>query len=205
MTNQIPLKPSHPAVELTKSILLGLVLLAAGFAIGASAMFLHLSRKFLQRIEQPPIAAEMMLKRITEELHLTEQQKEKLKPILKHHFQQLENLRTQLRPQIFQLWQQMDKDIQDILTEPQRQRWQQRVQQFQQRMPMFRGPFPDQPPRQFRHDRNGRRARPPIDLLPEGQPVPPHPPYPPSVEPPLSPPAPTPPPPAEMPEEFHQP
>lgn len=205
MTNQIPLKPTHPAVELTKSILLGLVLLAAGFAIGASAMFLHLSKKFLQRIEQPPIAAEMMLKRITDDLHLTEQQKEKLKPILKHHFQQLENLRTQIRPQIVQLWQQMDKDIQEILTEPQRQRWQQRVQQFQQRMPMLRGQFPDQPHRQFRPDRNGRRPRPPRDIPPQSQPLPPNLPYPPALESPPSPPPPPPPEPAETPEPFQQP
>lgn len=198
MTHQIPVKPPHPAVELVKSILLGLTVLAAGIAIGASAMFLHLSKKFLQRMEQPPIAAEMMLNRISSELRLTEQQIQQLKPILKQHFQQLEALRTQIRPQIIKQWQEMDKDIQNVLTEPQRQHWQQRVKRFQERLPIFHGQFPDQPRRPFRPMDNGKRPRPGFrpepPQTPDGQPLTPLPPpqMPPDLEPPPPPPPMTP-------------
>lgn len=142
MNTQQPLYTTRSTHDLIQSILLGLVILAAGIAIGASITFLRLSRPTPPPQRAPEIAAEQTLRQIGRELNLSPQQRRQLEPIFKTHFRALSDLRAQVRPQIVAQLEQMNEEILSVLDEPQQKLWQQRVRRFGEHFPTFRGHGP---------------------------------------------------------------
>jgi len=169
MNTQEPLYYPRPVYDLIKSVLLGLVILAAGIAIGASATFMRLSRPKPQPQREPEIAAEQTLRQISRELNLSPHQRMQLEPIFQKHFRALNDLRAQVRPQIVAQLEQMNQEIMSVLDEPQRQLWQQRIRRVGEHFPTFRGygsegrPFAPDPnaPRPMRRP-SPRRQEPPL-------------------------------------------
>lgn len=125
---------------LLKSVLSGLVILAAGAAIGASLMFLHLSNAEDRYGREPEIFAEHMLRQLGRELNLTPQQRRQLDPILRQHHKTLSDIRAGVRPQIVRQLEQLDADIAAVLTVEQAQIWQQKIRRLEEHFPTFRGP-----------------------------------------------------------------
>lgn len=179
MNTQEPLYNPRPVCDLIKSILLGMVILAAGIAIGASITFIRLSRPIPQPQREPEIAAEQTLRQISRELNLSPQQRQQLEPIFQKHFRILNDLRAQVRPRIVAQLEQMNEEIFSVLDEPQRQLWQQRIRRLGEHFPTFRGPgggqghpFSPDPnaPRPMR--RPGLRRQEPLPPPPD-EPIPP--------------------------------
>lgn len=139
MTQQEPTYVHPGASGPAKSVLLGLVILAAGVAIGAGAMFLHLSRQPNRPDREPERFTEIMLHRLSDELNLTDAQRRTLEPIIRTHHRTLSDIRAQVRPQIVEQLEQLDEAILDVLDDQQAQLWQDRARQLEQHFPTFRG------------------------------------------------------------------
>lgn len=140
MTIQEHTYTPHRGYDLVKSILLGLVILAAGIAIGASLTFMKLSRPIDRYGQEPEIFAEQMLGRLGRELNLSLQQRKQLDPILKKYHKTLNDIRGQVRPKIVAQLEAMNKDILSVLDDTQKQLWQQKVRRLEEQFPTFRGP-----------------------------------------------------------------
>lgn len=125
--------------DLIRSILLGLVILAAGVAIGASLMFLHQSKPPERYGREPEILAEQMLRQLGRELNLTPQQRRRLDPVLRQHYKKLNDIRAEVRPQIVTQLEQINADIAAVLTPEQMQLWQQKIRRLEDHFPTFRG------------------------------------------------------------------
>jgi hypothetical protein len=190
--------PPHYGADLIKSILLGLVILAAGIAIGASLTFMRLSRPTDRFGQEPEIFAEQMLGRLGRELNLSPQQRQQLDPILKNYLKTLNDIRMAVRPQIVAQLEQMNKDILFVLDDHQKQLWQRKVRRIEEQFPTFRhrgpgegkgfgsepgrrprqnfGPGPDHGPRQPLGPNPRRPGR--LDPPDTNEPLPPVPPQP---------------------------
>lgn len=125
--------------DVVKPFLLGLIILTAGAAIGASVMFLYLSTPQEHRDREPEIFAERMLGRLARELDLTPEQHSQLTPILREHHKKLSELRASVRPQIVSQLEQMNSDIDDVLTPEQEDIWRNKIQRLEEHFPTFRG------------------------------------------------------------------
>ena len=128
------------AYDLLKSILLGLVILAAGMVIGSGVTFLILSHQQERVRREPEIFAEHLLGRLGRELNLSAQQREQLDPILREHFKTLHDIRASVRPRIVSQLEELDREIMSVLDEHQKTLWQQQVRRLEDHFPTFRGP-----------------------------------------------------------------
>ena len=144
MTAQEPTPVPRQAYDLLKSILLGLVILAAGVAIGAGLTYMALSSQKDRYGQEPEIFAEHMLGQLGRELNLTPQQRRQLDPILKNHFKTLSDVRAAVRPQIVSQLEQLNSDIASVLDIEQMQLWQNKVRRLEDHFPTFRRRGPGQ-------------------------------------------------------------
>lgn len=137
MTETLQTPPA--AHGLLKSVLLGLLILTAGIAIGASATFLGMSRQRAAPAEQAPeVFAERMLRRLDRDLNLRPEQRRRLEPVLQEHYRALQHARSELRPRIVQQLALLDHDIASVLDEEQDRIWQQQVQRLDEHFPTLR-------------------------------------------------------------------
>jgi Spy/CpxP family protein refolding chaperone len=119
----------------------GLVILLAGFVIGAASIMIMAPHKLTGPLPPREIAIERLLAELQSYLHLTPEQHEKIEPILKEDMQKLDNIRADARSEIQNILGQMNKDIAAVLTEQQKQIWQQRINHLQRQLrPPGRGP-----------------------------------------------------------------
>jgi hypothetical protein len=146
----------------------GLVILLAGMVLGA-ALTLSLVRHPGEPAPSPEFAAVKMLDGLQHYLDLSDEQTEKLQPILLKHLQQLYDIRLGARSKIAEQLRQMNTEIASILNDHQKRLWHEHLQQLQGQL-RERGPGPPRPPRgPYRHrggDRGGER--PPSGLSPNG-------------------------------------
>lgn len=107
-----------------RMVVSGLVILAAGITLGIAGTLFVLRPDSTRPPMRPERAAGFMLDRFREELNLTPEQSEQIRGILKTHFQELERLREEARPQISKVFETLKSDLDSVLTEPQRDKWQ---------------------------------------------------------------------------------
>ena len=122
-----------------KSILLGVVILMAGIAIGASLTVMRLSKPQDRYGQEPEIFAEQMLRQLGRELNLTPHQRSQLDPILRRHHETLSDIRAAVRPRIVTQLEQLNADIDAVLTREQADIWQQKISRLEEQFPTFRG------------------------------------------------------------------
>ena len=127
-----------------KSVVLGLVILVAGIAIGAGLTYMALSSQKDRYGQEPELFAEHMLRQLGRELNLTPQQRRRLDPILQNHFKTLSDIRAGVRPQIVSQLEQLNSDIASVLDIEQMQLWQSKVQRLEDHFPTFRRRGPGQ-------------------------------------------------------------
>lgn len=119
----------------------GLVILLAGIVIGAASIMIAAPHKLTSPLRPPEIDIERLLDELQRYLHLTPEQREKIEPILKEDMQMLDDIRADARSEINEILGQMNKDISAVLTEQQKQIWQQRLDRLQRQLrPPGRGP-----------------------------------------------------------------
>lgn len=101
----------------------GLVILAAGITLGIAGTLLVVR----PTETRPPMPTDRMVRfmlgRFRNELNLTDEQSEQIGAILKGHFAELERLRTEARPKISKVFETLKSDVDGVLTEEQRDRW----------------------------------------------------------------------------------
>jgi hypothetical protein len=119
----------------------GLVILLAGIVIGAASIMIVAPHKLSGPLGPREIAIERLLAELQRYLHLTPEQREKIEPILKEDMQKLDDIRADARSEIQDILGQMNRDIAAVLTEQQKQIWQQRLNHLQRQLrPPGRGP-----------------------------------------------------------------
>lgn len=128
-------KPIAPARPL-KPVLLSLLTLFSGILIGAGLTFIGMQRHIPQKPEPgPEYFSERMMRHLAGELQLTDEQKAQLKPVIEKHFESMNQIRMEARPRISEEIKQMNDAIMAILTEPQKQLWEDRVKRMREMFP----------------------------------------------------------------------
>lgn len=127
-----PIAPRHPL----KPVLLSLLILFSGILIGAGLTFITMQRHIPSKPEPgPEYFSERMMHHLADELQLTEEQKAQLDPVIEKHFESMNQIRMEARPRISEEIKQMNEAIMAILTEPQQQIWEDRVNRMRQMFP----------------------------------------------------------------------
>ncbi len=108
----------------------GVVILAAGIAIGGAAMSI-LSERRLANVPLPPEASSNLMPRLRQSLGLTQEQVSKIRPVLESHIQKLLQIRENARLDIYNTLEQMGKEINPLLSEMQKRVWQQELVRIQ--------------------------------------------------------------------------
>ncbi|NLH41123.1 MAG: hypothetical protein GX448_04720 [Planctomycetes bacterium] len=120
--------PDSPTVLLRRlyrwrMAFLGLIILIAGFTLGAAAAVLLLPGSESSRIPGGGRGDQMMLERIMPRLRLSREQAERVGPVLRKHMQKLEEIREQGRIQIAAELEAMNEEMSSLLSPDQQQRW----------------------------------------------------------------------------------
>ena len=117
----------------------GLVILTAGIFIGGASMFIFDTHN----LTTPPPGEEFvnLMPRLRRNLGLTQEQVNKIRPIMNKHLQKLEDIREDARVAIVNTLVEMNKEISPILAENQKSVWQGELIRLQNNLtpPMPRG------------------------------------------------------------------
>lgn len=139
----------------------GLVILLAGITIGAAGTLLVVRPEPPGPPRDPDVAVAMMMGRFRNELQLTPDQMNAIRAVLRERMQRLHEIREQARPEIESQLEALKSEIDAVLTEEQRGRWQRIVSRLEGefRYGMRRGPGrPGGPrPEGYRGGRGGPR------------------------------------------------
>lgn len=139
----------------------GLVILLAGITIGAAGALLVVRPQPVQPPRPPDEIVPIIMARFRNELQLTPDQTDAIRGILRTRMQELHAIREAARPEIESQLEAMKKEIDAVLTEEQRGRWQRIVSRLEGefRHGMRRGPGrPGGPrPEGYRQGRGGPR------------------------------------------------
>ena len=109
----------------------GLVILIAGIVIGGATISILMTRRMTRPASGPEFNSLQVIPPLRRNLGLSQEQSDKIKPILDGYMIKLREIRENARSEIENTLQQMNKEISTILTETQRQRWQREMSQLQ--------------------------------------------------------------------------
>jgi hypothetical protein len=113
----------------------GLVILLAGVVIGAAlATILLRPRPVIGPAAGPEFVSETMIRGLQRQLGLSPEQMEKVESILQEYIQKLHEIRMNARPQIAEQLRLMNDEISAVLTEQQKQIWQERLLPLQRQL-----------------------------------------------------------------------
>jgi len=135
--------PDSPTVLLRRlyrwrMAFLGLIILIAGFTLGAASAVLFLPHEGSNRLAAAGRGDQMMLERIMPRLRLSREQAERVGPVLRKHVQRLEEIRELGRTQIAEELEAMNEEMASLLSPEQQQRWRDLVRGLPGQFP--RGP-----------------------------------------------------------------
>jgi hypothetical protein len=138
--------PDSPTVLLRRlyrwrMAFLGLIILVAGFTLGAATAVLVLPRTPPERAPGIGRGDQMMLERIMPRLHLSPEQAERVGPVLQKHMQRLEEIREQGRTQISRELEAMDEEMTAVLKPDQQQQWRDLMRDLPGQFPRGPGRF----------------------------------------------------------------
>ncbi len=102
----------------------GVVILVAGIVIGGALMMILAPQVLIKPPPGPEFSPIMMIPRLRADLGLTDEQTEKIKPIMDKHIGKLNQLRMDARTEIGETLKQMNDEIAAVLTDEQKARWQ---------------------------------------------------------------------------------
>jgi hypothetical protein len=122
-----------------RMLLLSMVILVAGIVIGSAGTTLII-QKSSRNHEPRPVDAERMIHRLRNRLDLTDEQHDKIEPIIKTFMDKHRVIKEKARPQVEELVNNMKEDISALLTEDQKQRWEKQMKYFERGFRMQRGP-----------------------------------------------------------------
>jgi Spy/CpxP family protein refolding chaperone len=112
----------------------GVVILLAGMVIGGASMVILVPQMLIKPPPGPEFESEMMLPLLRRDLDLTPEQTDKIKPIMDKYMGKLNQIRMNARTQVRETLKQMNKEIAVILTDEQKQVWQQGLDKLQKEL-----------------------------------------------------------------------
>jgi len=112
----------------------GLAILLAGIVIGAALTLIWVRPRPIGWPSGPEFVSKKMIYDLQRYLHLSREQTEKAESILQKHMRKLNDIRMNARPQIVEQLRLMNEEISAVLTEQQKQIWQDRLQQLQRQL-----------------------------------------------------------------------
>jgi len=124
----------------------GLVILLAGFVIGASSMVVFRREQIMPRPVPPEVISERIIGELGHRLSLRPQQRQAIEPVLRKYMQKLHEIRMDARSKIVENLGEMDERISSLLDEHQKQQWHEEFRRLQQALEQGRGPRRGGPP-----------------------------------------------------------
>jgi len=141
-TTDNPIVSNINKAHIWRMAFFGLIILIAGIAIGGSSILIFAPKKLIQPPPGPELRTMRMIPPLSRDLGLTQEQADKIKPILDKHMKKLDTIRTEARSEIANTLKQMNREIAAILTDQQQQRWQQEITRLQDELRPRGGPGP---------------------------------------------------------------
>jgi len=135
----------------------GMVILLAGIVIGGALMMILAPQMLIKPPPGPEFSPLIMIPRLRADLGLTDEQTEKIKPIMDKHIGKLNQIRMNARTEIGETLKQMNDEIAAVLTDEQKARWQSGLERIERDLHLpdwRRGEGPGGPP--FRRGEPGR-------------------------------------------------
>jgi hypothetical protein len=112
----------------------GLVILIAGIVIGGASISIYMTHRTTISAGGPEFSSLQVIPPLRRNLNLSQEQSEKIKPIIDGSMKKLRDIRENARTEIESTLQQMNKEISKILNDTQRQRWQRELDRLQQEL-----------------------------------------------------------------------
>jgi TolA-binding protein len=128
----------------------GLVILIAGIVIGGASISIYITHRTTRPAGGPEFNSLQVIPPLRRNLNLSQEQSDKIKPIIDGSMKKLQDIRENARTEIESTLQQMNKEISKILNDNQRQRWQRELDRLQREL---------RPGGQRRDGTGGLRAR----------------------------------------------
>lgn len=102
----------------------GVVILLAGIVIGGALMMILAPQMLMKPPPGPEFEPLRIIPPLRADLGLTDEQAEKIKPIMDKYMTKLNQLRTNARTEVGETLKQMNEEIAAVLTDEQKARWQ---------------------------------------------------------------------------------
>lgn len=155
---------SPPRRSRTRVVVFGAVLLLCGAIIGAGVMATVLWDRFQHSVRDPKRMPERIVDAMREGLRLTDAQAAQIEAILARHRDDFEAIRREMEPRIQAHMDQVNAEIKEVLTAPQREEWERRFVRERRRW--------SRPPGTWGHH-GGPHGEPPGGLSGDEMPPPP--------------------------------
>jgi hypothetical protein len=104
-------------------VLLALLIFLAGLTFGGAATAVYVAYRFQYALRHPDELPTRLAARLTRRLKLSATQESQIRDILTQRQANLRTIRTQFQPQVFTQLEGVHTDIGNILTPPQREKW----------------------------------------------------------------------------------
>jgi Spy/CpxP family protein refolding chaperone len=126
-----------------RQVLLGLLILVCGIAIGAGGTVVLAKRVLLGPQRKPPQqVGRALMQRLSGSLNLTPQQETQVREIMKRHFDRTAEIRAEARGEMEQELAAMRDEVAQVLTPEQQAKWQAHYQRLQRWTAPATGPRP---------------------------------------------------------------
>jgi len=109
-----------------RMVIYGAALLLCGTIIGAGAMATVLWERFQHSVRDPKRMPERIVDSMREGLKLSDAQADRIEAILERHHDEFDAIRREMEPRIQAHMDQVNTEIQEVLTPQQREEWERR-------------------------------------------------------------------------------
>lgn len=144
-SDHIPSLPKPPKPWLT--FLIGGVLVCSGMIIGAGGTVLLVKHRLEQPDRAPSHFNRRLSERMTRDMGLTEEQETAIHAIFRDHQKELYSVRESVEQRIRESFNNMEAEVEAILTPEQMETWKNRIRKYNTRGERGRPPHERRPPR----------------------------------------------------------
>jgi len=151
--------PAKPRRRRLMQILLSLVILSCGIAIGSAVTLNVVWKRFVDGFQRPEEISGRVVGRMNRYLELTDEQETQLEQIFKEHEKTIRDIRMEYQPLIRNEIESLEEKVKTVLTPDQAAKWEERFRGMKE---MWMGPRPPGGPggRRFRGGDGERRGPP---------------------------------------------
>jgi septal ring factor EnvC (AmiA/AmiB activator) len=107
----------------TWSVLIGAAILVCGIIIGVCLTLIVVRNRVIELIQHPEKRTEAMVARLDRALDLRDEQRAEIRDILQRHRSEFNEIRREVGPRVKNQIEALDRDISEVLTDEQRQKW----------------------------------------------------------------------------------